>query len=271
MPDWVHQRLHKQAAWVVTVLEELTTATRVGPDKVKIPAMPKSAVRHTQGLAIMKKIKRGCVLSMTQEHAFVINKVVGDDGNIRWSAPVFMRGSAYGVGLTFGYMTTWTCLALMNDKSLESATTKRGDWGFNWNFLLDMDASRIKKVSIDSAAADSQVVTDRFGGMLAKYYIVDAALLDLSMRGGRVRPNKKLNMAVYGPNVNTQDILAGKVLPPVEFQPVYDLLNSFISETAPAPKVERRGSRHGGRGLDDIEASGASGVRMYANQHAGIY
>lgn len=190
------------------------------------------------------------------------------------------------------------------------------------------------QVSIDSAAADSQVVTDRFGGMLAKYYIVDAALLDLSMRGelmhlrnvytnhnsdfvvckscvsqhwismqcllhwcvrcccytngyeelvdadtfwniviagGRVRPNKKLNMAVYGPNVNTQDILAGKVLPPVEFQPVYDLLNSFISETAPAPKVERRGSRHGGRGLDDIEASGASGVRMYANQHAGIY
>lgn len=48
VPGWVHRKLEIMANWVVAILVELTTATRVGPDKVKIPAMPKSAVRHTQ-------------------------------------------------------------------------------------------------------------------------------------------------------------------------------------------------------------------------------
>ena len=48
VPPWVHRKLETMANWVVRILVELTTATRVGPDKVKIPAMPKSAVRHTQ-------------------------------------------------------------------------------------------------------------------------------------------------------------------------------------------------------------------------------
>ena len=48
LPPAVHAKLERIALWVVQVLEELTTALRVGPDKVKIPAMPKSAVRHTQ-------------------------------------------------------------------------------------------------------------------------------------------------------------------------------------------------------------------------------
>ena len=39
------------------------------------------------------------------------------------------------------------------------------------------------QVTFDSAAAPSQVVTDRYGGMIAKYYKVDAALVDMSMRG----------------------------------------------------------------------------------------
>jgi hypothetical protein len=42
------------------------------------------------------------VLNITQERAFVINKIKGDDGSIRWSAPVFMRGSAIGFGCTVG-------------------------------------------------------------------------------------------------------------------------------------------------------------------------
>ncbi len=88
--------------------------------------------------------------------------------------------------------------------------------------------------------------------------------------GGRFHPNWKLNHAVYGPDVDLQEVLAGKVPPPPEFQPVYDLLNQFISESAPPQKVERRGSRHGGRGLSEMEElGGGSGGRRSTMQLPG--
>lgn len=46
------------------------------------------------------------------------------------------------------------------------------------------------QVTFDSAAAPSQVITDRFGGMIAKYYKVDAALVDMSMRGEPASSNQ---------------------------------------------------------------------------------
>lgn len=196
IPSWAHRKLERYANWGVQVLVELTTATRVGPDKVKIAAMPKSAVRHTQvrlrrnalqagrgawpacsccrgggvgrgwglpvhplralpavvavhnmaaawiseswramdalglrdvrdavralrvqGLAIMRKTKKGVVLSFTQERAFVINKLVSTDGSIRWSAPVFMRGAALGLGFSLG-----------EDKLSPSSRRELTDW-----------------------------------------------------------------------------------------------------------------------------------------------
>ncbi len=53
-------------------------------------------------------------------------------------------------------------------------------------------------------------------------------------------------------------MLAGNVPPPPEFAPVYDLLSQLLAETAPAQKVERRGSRHGPR-LTDEELGMAGG------------
>lgn len=40
-----------------------------------------------------------------------------------------------------------------------------------------------------------------------------------------MKPNWALNRAVYGPGVDLDEVLAGNVPPPAEFQPVYDLLN----------------------------------------------
>jgi hypothetical protein len=54
------------------------------------------------------------------------------------------------------------------------------------------------QVSFDSAAADSQVITDRSGGMIAKYYKVDAALVDMSMRGKTVQGDKDNTAAEPG-------------------------------------------------------------------------
>lgn len=55
-------------------------------------------------------------------------------------------------------MQSGTCLALMNDKALHSASTGHGDWGLNWNFLVDMNSSRIKKVGAGLGGAGGTVV-----------------------------------------------------------------------------------------------------------------
>lgn len=53
-------------------------------------------------------------------------------------------------------MRTDTCLALMNDKAVELASHGRGDWGCNWNFLVDMNSSRIKKARALFGCAGSE-------------------------------------------------------------------------------------------------------------------
>ena len=46
---------------------------------------------------------------MTRERGFVIRKLVAPDGSVSWSAPVFMRGRTYGVGITGGACRQYAC------------------------------------------------------------------------------------------------------------------------------------------------------------------
>lgn len=66
---------------------------------MRIPYIP---CPPPQGLALIRKTKKGAVFSFTTEKAFVLNKIHDADGSVRWSAPVFMQGSSVGVGCSLG-------------------------------------------------------------------------------------------------------------------------------------------------------------------------
>lgn len=260
VPEWVRAKLEKYAARTVQFLNDLTDAKQVGPDMVKVPAMPKSAIGHSQGLAIITRQKGGLLLSATHERGYILGKVTTPDGFTVWSGPVFTKGASYGLGLTLGRMKSRLCLALMNEKSLERATQPKRDFGLSWQFLLDMDASRVKGTSFDSSlAGPSQILSDASGGMLAKYYIVEAAMIDVSIRAGGVRLDDALNAAVYGSGVNVADVLKCKVPPPAEFQPVHVLLHRLEEESRAKGSANRDRSAQGTRPVG--RSSGSSAER----------
>lgn len=138
-----------------------------------------------KGIAIKYKSKYGALLTRTTERGFVIRKLTGPGGEIRWSAPVFLQGSAMGAGLSGGYRKSRTCIALANDQAVQSALRSQSEFGPCVHFLLDMNGTRIKRAHFDSSdqASQTAVSQDRHGGMTAKYYQVDAAMVDISVEG----------------------------------------------------------------------------------------
>eukprot|EP00887_Chlorella_sp_A99_P003332 scaffold26.g3332.t1 len=149
-------------------------------------------------------------------------------------------------------------------KSAIGHSQPKRDFGLSWQFLLDMDASRVKGTSFDSSlAGPSQILSDASGGMLAKYYIVEAAMIDVSIRAGGVRLDDALNAAVYGSGVNVADVLKCKVResvpPPAEFQPVHVLLHRLEEESRAKGSANRDRSAQGTRPVG--RSSGSSAER----------
>lgn len=68
---------------------------RPRPSCVSPPACP-------QGLAFLIKRRRGLIFSVTHERVVLIRKSTQADGSVVWSAPVFLRGRSFGLGLTGG-------------------------------------------------------------------------------------------------------------------------------------------------------------------------
>jgi hypothetical protein len=163
---WALYKLQQAATLALRLLADLTDTAIVGPDSIRLPAMPKSALLHTQarrraahaadactvaaaaaarrrpaaghhsaprhahpalprpappfpgdpsaqGLACIYRRKAGLLLSRTKAQGFIIKRIVQPDGTSTWSAPVFVRGRGYGLGLTVGasrrhrYVAVW--------------------------------------------------------------------------------------------------------------------------------------------------------------------
>uniref|UniRef100_A0A1D1ZPZ5 Ysc84 actin-binding domain-containing protein n=1 Tax=Auxenochlorella protothecoides TaxID=3075 RepID=A0A1D1ZPZ5_AUXPR len=256
VPDWAHSKLERRANKAVLFLQQLTTIQQTG-EGLKVPTMPKSAVVSAEGIAIKYKSKYGALLTRTTERGFVIRKLTGPGGEIRWSAPVFLQGSAMGAGLSGGYRKSRTCIALANDQAVQSALRSQSEFGPCVHFLLDMNGTRIKRAHFDSSdqASQTAVSQDRHGGMTAKYYQVDAAMVDISVEGGSTYVDKDFNAAVYGQGVTAEGILSGEVPPPAEFQLLYTVLQQFVDET-PSPVVKRElgASGHGARSIRSVRS-----------------
>lgn len=67
--------------------------------------------------------------------------------------------------------------------------------------------------------------------------------------------DKDFNAAVYGSGVSAENILAGEVPPPPEFQLLYTVLQQFVDET-PSPVVKRElgASGHGARSIRSVRS-----------------
>ncbi|KAL4444081.1 hypothetical protein ABPG75_011818 [Micractinium tetrahymenae] len=234
-PEWLGPKLAKIVEDIKWGLDALTASPVLGVDAagrdiVKLAAMPKTAVVHAEGLAFVRRKKKGAIFGVTKERVALIKRTALPDGTVVWSAPVFLRAKSYSLGLTGGFFRMEICMAIMNDKGMHSVLRPHRNLGFNAAFLVDMNGSSVRRLHTSSSGAQSQVTMDKDGGMMAKYYLMEAGMVDLSCRGGSFGLDDQLNYAVYGPNFDAQLVLQSKVLPPPEFQPIYNRLNEFVKE-----------------------------------------
>ncbi|PRW50965.1 hypothetical protein C2E21_5465 [Chlorella sorokiniana] len=265
-PSWAAARLHRVCDSMCHFLHEATDAPVVGKDGqgrdvVRVAAMPKTAVVHAQGLAFVTRKKKGFVLGRTTERVVMIGKTVLPDGQVVWSGPVFLKGRYWSLGVTGGFMRMRMCLAIMNDKGMAGVLRPHHNLGVNASFLVDMNGSSIRRLHTTSSG-QSQVITDDAGGMLAKYYLLEAGLVDLSCRGGAFGLDRGMNEAIYGSEADAERILACKVAPPPEFQPVYDLLNEYVREVRAAhPRVTSAHDRSVAASLNALNLSRHSSLQ----------
>ncbi|GIM17381.1 hypothetical protein Vretimale_19933 [Volvox reticuliferus] len=66
---------------------------------------------------------------------------------------------------------------------------------------------------------------------ISTYTVHDGALLDFSLLGGALHPDKRHIRAVYGEGITPDDILYGRVQPPEEFGPLYSTLRMLTAKT----------------------------------------
>lgn len=171
--------------WSGRTINFLSTLTSQQPGEAAGPvrnaAMPISAFKGVKGLAFIFRKKWGCICSYQRQVGFVTTKIVGADGTITWSPPLFVNGRLFGLGIIIGRQRSGMCLALLNDQAVQTALKGQKLFKLNADFLVDMDGAYLRATNIDSTSADDNVVTDASGNMLARYYRTNAMMIDFSM------------------------------------------------------------------------------------------
>ena len=241
--NYRHERLLKWSTKVITFLNNLTMEQKVGKVTQKA-AMPHSAFARPTALAFIFRRKYGFVgVSMQTDIGFITKKIVNEaTGEISWSAPFFIKGRGFGVGLTVGKLQSGLCLALMNEPALDHSLQKEIKFGAQVQFLVDMDGAYLRSVRLDSTGMADNVIEDGHGGLIAKYFRMEAMLVDFSLEWTRSKPNKFLNSLIYGEECTCEEILGGSIPPPTEFSGVIDLLNRLSESGRRKPKKKEKPS-----------------------------
>jgi hypothetical protein len=82
-------------------------------------------------------------------------------------------------------MNMRVCLALTSERGVEEVLRPCSTCGVNWSFLLDMNGPRLRSLRAGSSGAGgSEIVAGPDGRpMLAKYCLLQAGMVDVSLRG----------------------------------------------------------------------------------------
>ncbi|DBA70508.1 TPA: hypothetical protein ACH3X2_011909 [Trebouxia sp. C0005] len=196
-----------------TMFIKMTTPAGEGMAKTKA-IIPLPSLRDCSGLQFFDLKLIGVAASYLHGSAFTIRKLGKQDGTTQWSAPCFLQMHQIGLGLTVGYDDVKTVVVLGGDPAVHKAQSK---------FLLGVDLDLI--VGKDSAVVQSDVSETQ----AIPYSMADGALLDISVKGGRITVDEKLNRHLYGSSITADHILAGDVDAPDEMKPLYNIIHKLIA------------------------------------------
>ena len=238
-----HEKLLRWSTRVIAFLNNLTqdpNGQMTVAGQPKKAAMPISAFAKPKALAFVFRKSYGFLgVGVLNEVGFITKKLVHPDGRVSWSAPYFLCGRGYSVGLTLGRLQTGYCLALLNDEAVDRCLARDLKFGASLKFFVDMDGAYIRPVRIDSTNETDNVLDDGHGGLMAKYFRLEAMMVDCTFNWARTYPFRRLNDSVYGTVVSEDEVLGGTLAGPAEFEGVIDLLNRLSAAGDPRARKPR--------------------------------
>lgn len=136
-----------------------------------------------------------------------------------WSAPLFLAVGGGSVGFQIGGSSTDIVMLFMNDQALQSLMSDK--------FRIGADAAAAAGPVGRQAAAGTDV---KLNAQILTYARSKGAFAGVSLDGAVVQPDESGNRAIYGADVNRQDILNGKVAAPEAAQALLKEIGKYAKE-----------------------------------------
>jgi len=185
----VQKRLDNAA----TVLQEITAA----PDK----GLPENVLNDAKCIAIVPHmVKAG--FGIGGQHGKGVATCKNTQG---WSAPSFFTISGGSFGLQIGAEDVDLVMLFMNEQGMQALVSDK--------FQVGGDASAAAGPVGREAAAGTDW---KLKSPILTYSRSKGAFAGISLNGSAIRQDKDSTKALYGQDMNSQQVLAGQVPPPPE-------------------------------------------------------
>ncbi|EFN58068.1 hypothetical protein CHLNCDRAFT_142340 [Chlorella variabilis] len=179
--------------------------------------IPRAELQRCTGLCFASVKKAGLLATLEGGEGFVIAKINSPDATT-WSAPLFIKLFAGGLGLTMGYSQIDSLIVLDTQEAVQRYSRPH-------KFDLNMEAAAVGP--FNNLAAHDDASVGALGDESFIYSVAKGTLVDISYKGLRYTLDESKNRALYG-DASPADILAGTVQPPAAMQELQGALTSFM-------------------------------------------
>ncbi|MEW5306314.1 MAG: hypothetical protein WDW36_008785 [Sanguina aurantia] len=185
-----------------------------------------------KGLLLMKTDKIGFGISITQGYGLVVARLPGT--TYGWSAPMPIKVDGFSVGAVMGFTQHNTVICLATDKDIQAFTADKRAYKIGLDFGINLGDQVNESAALNTQTGQTCDVT---GAKTKVFTLSKGYLVDVSMQGTSVEPDKDDIKAAYGPDVTPSDVLGGRIPAPREAKLLYKQLRVMLEaqSTAPAP------------------------------------
>jgi len=181
------------------------------PDK----GIPKSVLDGSKCVIVLPSVKKVAVGIGGSYGRGVMSCRTGDDYKGPWSAPIMMASSGGSVGFQIGGQATDFVIIVMNDQGARSLLNNKVKLGADASVAAG-PVGRTAEASTNASMQAQMLSYSRSRGIFG----------GVSLSGATLRPDGDANKALYGKEVSSEEIVAGKVSPPASASQLIDLLNT---------------------------------------------
>jgi SH3 domain-containing YSC84-like protein 1 len=133
-----------------------------------------------------------------------------------WTAPAAMRMEGGSIGFQAGGQESDIILLVMSQKGMERLTSSK--------FTLGGDAS----IAAGPVGRSSSAATDiTMRAEILSWSRSRGVFGGISLKGSTLRPDREVDQIVYGKEVDSKEVLQGKVATPQAAQELVSLLNKY--------------------------------------------